>query len=99
MGNALRDMSTRTRLGHARVAQSVAEHVETMDGQEALMAMPTILQAVKHASVCHGWQAGAAPVAIVNIHGGRELEKVVMESPEEVEEPEEGASGVFSVSG
>lgn len=66
MAGALRDMSARTRLGHARVAQAVAEHVETMEGQEALLSMPLILQGAKHAAVVHSWagSSGQTPMRL-----------------------------------
>lgn len=71
MAGVLREMSARTRLGHARVAVKVAETVEVMEGDEALLSMPLILQAVKHAAVVHGWggSSGQTPMRLDILSG------------------------------
>lgn len=58
MGDSLRDMSARTRLGHAKAAVKVADKVAQMDADELLTVMPAVLQSVKHAAVTHSWAAG-----------------------------------------
>lgn len=60
MGETLKELAGRTRLGHAKAQAKVADLVSEMDAQEVLMSMPAILQGVKASSILHGWTAGSS---------------------------------------
>lgn len=64
MASVMRDLSSKTRLSHAKVAAKVSERLEVADADEILVNMPNVLAAGKHAALVHGWQAGQGGTSV-----------------------------------
>lgn len=59
MGEYLRDLSSKTRLNHAKVADKIADKLSQSDADELLMNMPNVLSAGKHAALVAGNWGGS----------------------------------------
>jgi hypothetical protein len=71
MGEYLRDLSAKTRLNHAKVADKIADKLSQSDADELLMQMPSVLMAGKHAALTAGnWTSGSGPTMRLDLLAG-----------------------------
>lgn len=71
MGEYLRDLSSKTRLNHAKVADKIADKLSQSDADELLLQMPTVLMAGKHAALTAGnWTASGGTTMRLDLLAG-----------------------------
>lgn len=63
----LSGLSKDTKIGLARTAKKIADHAQTLTGEEALSVAPKLKDSASFASAVHGW-AGEAAVQKVQIN-------------------------------
>lgn len=64
LAGEMKALGEKTRLGHARAAAAIADHVAQRDAEENLMDMQNVKAAAQHADLVHGWKESAPQVKI-----------------------------------
>lgn len=67
LAETMADLSKDTKLGLAKAAKKIADHAQTLTGEEALSVAPKLKDSASFASTVHGW-AGADSGSKVQIN-------------------------------